>query len=126
MIEQKYINGLKLCYVQFQKTLKNLQEFETKLNLKKESFDKFVEKTQEQLEEIKDVENKDVSHVGELENMLISYEKAIMDLLNDSKPIIEEHDKIKEEIKNIYESIMKQYSDKYTEEEIIDYIKTQL
>lgn len=128
MIEQKYINGLIECTKKYNTNSDKIKQFETKLDSQRDDLEKFIENTRLQVEEIEEIEESklDFSVMKRLEQIMIDYENKVETLMVDSKPLLEEHEKIKKEIKTIYESIMAKYGNKYSEEEILDYIKTKL
>lgn len=125
-IKQQYINTLQHCHTRFLQSTAKITYYE---QLIKETHKQILDWSTENakvLQRVKDKEQNTEEDVTIVENQVDKYTKIIKSLSDNIKPFLEETEQIKKDIDEVYSRIMKEYSNQYTEEEIIEYIQKQL
>lgn len=123
-IKEIYIQSLKKCYLDFKKCAENINEYEKKIKHYQKELSDWVENNTKLVQELKDKSDYHNDDVNLLEERILEYEKIVSELKTDINPFLLKIESLKKEIENIYTKIMSEYGNKYSEEEIIEYIKT--
>lgn len=122
IVSEKYLNALRLNISKFEATLKEINELESKLDILRNDLMKFIE---DKKEEINKIDHDDSNSITTLENIMIEYDVKTSELIKTAQPVIDKHNKNKDDISELYKSLITEYSN-YTEEEILEAIKAQL